>query len=109
MNYVLILVGSILVNNFVMNKFMGICPFLGVSKKVETAFGMGMAVTFVMGVASLVTYFVRLLLVHFGIEYMQTIAFILVIAVLVAQFFNGNFENVFLCVLTLVLFLLMLY
>lgn len=83
MNYVLILVGSILVNNFVMNKFMGICPFLGVSKKVETAFGMGMAVTFVMGVASLVTYFVRLLLVHFGIEYMQTIAFILVIAVLV--------------------------
>lgn len=48
MNYVLILVGSILVNNFVMNKFMGICPFLGVSKKVETAFGMGMAVTFVM-------------------------------------------------------------
>ena len=83
MNYVLILVGSILVNNFVMNKFMGICPFLGVSKKVETAFGMGMAVTFVMGVASLVTYFVRLLLVHFGIEYMQTIAFILLIAVLV--------------------------
>lgn len=54
---------------------------MGVSKKVETAFGMGMAVTFVMGVASLVTYFVRLLLVHFGIEYMQTIAFILVIAV----------------------------
>ena len=94
MNYVLILVGSILVNNFVMNKFMGICPFLGVSKKVETAFGMGMAVTFVMGVASLVTYFVRLLLVHFGIEYMQTIAFILVIAVLVQVYSDKQKEKV---------------
>ena len=83
MNLILILVGAILVNNFVMNKFMGICPFLGVSKKTETAFGMGMAVTFVITIASLVTYFVRQLLVSLHIEYLQTIAFILVIAVLV--------------------------
>ena len=83
MKLVLILIGSMLVNNFVMNKFYGCCPFLGVSKKVETAFGMGMAVIFVITVASLVTYFVRQLLVKLGIEYLQTIAFILVIAVLV--------------------------
>ena len=80
MNLILILIGAMLVNNFVLNKFMGICPFLGVSKKTETAFGMGMAVTFVITVASLVTYFVRQLLVRFGLEYLQTIAFILVIA-----------------------------
>ena len=83
MKLVLILIGSMLVNNFVMNRFYGCCPFLGVSKKVETAFGMGMAVIFVITVASLVTYFVRQLLVALGIEYLQTIAFILVIAVLV--------------------------
>lgn len=83
MNLLLIFVGSLLVNNFVMNRFYGICPFLGVSRKVETAFGMGMAVIFVITVASLVTYFVRKLLVLFGLEYLQTIAFILVIAVLV--------------------------
>ena len=83
-NLWLILLGSILVNNFVMSKFLGICPFLGVSKKVSTATGMGIAVTFVMGVASLVTYFVQYyILVPLGIEYLQTIAFILVIAVLV--------------------------
>ena len=83
MKLVLILIGSMLVNNFVMNRFYGCCPFLGVSKKVETAFGMGMAVIFVITVASLVTYFVRRLLSALGIEYLQTIAFILVIAVLV--------------------------
>ncbi len=83
MNLLLIFVGSLLVNNFVMNRFYGICPFLGVSKKVETAMGMGMAVIFVITVASVVTYFVRKLLVAFGLEYLQTIAFILVIAVLV--------------------------
>ena len=83
-NLWLILLGSILVNNFVMSKFLGICPFLGVSKKVSTAAGMGIAVTFVMAVASLVTYFVQYyILVPLGIEYLQTIAFILVIAVLV--------------------------
>ncbi len=70
MNAVLtILIGSIFVNNFAMSRFYGICPFLGVSKKLETAFGMGMAVTF--------------LLIPLEIEYLQTIAFILVIAVLV--------------------------
>ena len=83
MNLILIFVGAVLVNNFVMNKFMGCCPFLGVSKKTETAFGMGMAVTFVITVASLATYFVRQLLVVLELEYLQTIAFILVIAVLV--------------------------
>lgn len=80
----LIMIGSVLVNNFVMSQFLGICPFLGVSKKTETALGMGMAVTFVMALASLITYFIQAyLLVPLDLEYMQTIAFILVIAVLV--------------------------
>ncbi len=84
MNILLLLVSSILVNNFVLSKFLGCCPFLGVSKKVDTAMGMGMAVTFVMAVASLATYLVqKYLLDPFGLGYMQTIAFILVIAVLV--------------------------
>lgn len=80
----LIVIGSVLVNNFVMSQFLGICPFLGVSKKTETALGMGIAVTFVMALASLITYFIQAyLLVPLDLEYMQTIAFILVIAVLV--------------------------
>lgn len=80
----LIVVGGVLVNNFVMSQFLGICPFLGVSKKTETALGMGMAVTFVMAIASLFTYFVQhYLLIPLNLEYMQTIAFILIIAVLV--------------------------
>ena len=85
MNQILtILIGSIFVNNFAMSRFYGICPFLGVSKKLETAFGMGMAVTFVMAMASLVAYLVNaFLLIPLGLEYLQTIAFILVIAVLV--------------------------
>lgn len=79
-----ICVGAILINNFVLVQFLGICPFLGVSKKVETASGMGFAVVFVMLCASAITWVVQeYLLVPFGIEYMQTIAFILVIAVLV--------------------------
>ena len=83
-NIVLIIIGSVLVNNYVMSQFLGICPFLGVSKKVETAVGMGMAVTFVMGLAALFTYFIQAyVLVPLHLEYMQTIAFILVIAVLV--------------------------
>lgn len=80
---VLLSLTTILANNYVLVKFLGICPFLGVSKKVGTAVGMSVAVTFVMTVASVVTYFVQKLLVSFGIEYMQTVAFILVIAVLV--------------------------
>jgi len=82
--YFTILVGSLLVNNFVMNKFLGICPFLGVSKKFETSMGMGMAVTFVMTMASFVTWMVNTyLLLPFKLAYMQTIAYILVVAVLV--------------------------
>ncbi|MEG2956915.1 MAG: Rnf-Nqr domain containing protein, partial [Christensenellaceae bacterium] len=79
-----ILLSSILVNNYVLSKFLGICPFLGVSKKVETAVGMGMAVTFVMAMASLITYLVQYYILEpLGVGYMQTIAFILVIAALV--------------------------
>jgi len=80
----LLVIGAVLVNNFVLARFLGICPFLGVSKKVETAVGMGMAVIFVMTVASVVTYFVQqYLLVPFDLDYLKTIAFILVIAALV--------------------------
>jgi len=80
----LILLNAVLCNNVLLVQFQGICPFLGVSKKVETAFGMGIAVTFVMALASLVTWLVEhLLLIPLHIEYMQTIAFILVIAALV--------------------------
>ena len=76
-------IGAILVENFVLVQFLGICPFLGVSKKVETAAGMGMAVIFVMGVASAVTWVVNTwVLVPLGLGYMQTVAFILVIATL---------------------------
>lgn len=80
---VLLSLTTILANNYVLVKFLGICPFLGVSKKVSTAVGMSVAVTFVMTVASVVTYFVQILLDAAGIGYMQTVAFILVIAVLV--------------------------
>ena len=80
----IISIGAILINNFVLVQFLGICPFLGVSKKVETATGMGFAVIFVMLCASAITWVVQTyLLERFHIEYMQTIAFILVIAVLV--------------------------
>ena len=75
--------GAILTNNFIFSQFLGICPFLGVSKKIDTAVGMGAAVTFVMGLASAFCYLVNLILVPLHLEYMQTIAFILVIAVLV--------------------------
>jgi electron transport complex protein RnfA len=79
-----ILLSSILINNFVMSRFLGICPFLGVSKRVETAVGMGAAVTFVMAMASLITFIVQYAILEpLNIEYMQTIAFILVIAALV--------------------------
>lgn len=79
-----IVISAILVNNFVLSRFLGICPFLGVSKKVDTALGMGLAVTFVMTMAGIFTYLINeLILVRFNIEYMQTIAFILVIASLV--------------------------
>ncbi len=80
----IILLSSIFVNNFVMSRFLGICPFLGVSKKIETALGMGMAVTFVMALASVITWVLQYaILKPLNIGYMQTIAFILVIAALV--------------------------
>ena len=79
-----IIIGAIFVNNVVLSQFLGICPFLGVSSKVETSLGMGMAVTFVMALAAIVTWCLQnYILVPFGIEYMQTIVFILVIAALV--------------------------
>ena len=78
-----IAIGAILVNNFILSQFLGICPFMGISRKMDTALGMGAAVTFVMGVASAVTYAVNLLLVKLGLGYMQTVAYILVIAALV--------------------------
>ncbi|MGL4738651.1 MAG: electron transport complex subunit RsxA [Cellulosilyticaceae bacterium] len=84
MELILLFIGAALVNNFVLSRFLGICPFLGVSKKVETAVGMGMAVTFVMGLASLISYVVySFLLKPLHLEYIYTVAFILVIASLV--------------------------
>lgn len=81
MEYVLLFVGAILVNNVVFSQFLGICPFLGVSKKLDTALGMGAAVTFVVTIATLVTFGIqKLVLDPFGIQFMQNIAFILVIA-----------------------------
>lgn len=79
-----IVIGAIFVNNVVLSQFLGICPFLGVSSKVDTSLGMGMAVTFVMALSSVVTWAIQnYILAPFGIEYMQTITFILVIAALV--------------------------
>ena len=81
-----ITLGAILANNFIFSQFLGICPFLGVSKKVDTAVGMGVAVTFVMGLASAITWLVNtFILIPLDLGYMQTVAFILVIASL-AQF-----------------------
>ncbi|OQX31808.1 MAG: electron transport complex subunit RsxA [Candidatus Sedimenticola endophacoides] len=82
--YLLIIISTVLVNNFVLVKFLGICPFMGVSKKLETAVGMGMATTFVLTLSSICSYLLNeYLLIPLGIEYLRTIAFILVIAVLV--------------------------
>ena len=84
MEYLYIIVGAVFVNNFVLSQFLGICPFLGVSKKTETALGMGFAVIFVMGIASLITFIVnQYILLPLEIEFLQTIAFILIIASLV--------------------------
>ena len=81
---VAIVIGAIFVNNVVLSQFLGICPFLGVSSKVETSLGMGMAVTFVMALSSVVTWALQTFVLEpFAIEYMQTIVFILVIAALV--------------------------
>ena len=78
-----IILSAILSENFILVKFYGICPFMGVSKKIDTAMGMGMAVTFVMAIASAACYAVNVLLVKLSLDYMQTVAFILVIAAIV--------------------------
>lgn len=84
MEYILMIIGAVLVNNIVLVQFLGICPFLGVSNKVNTALGMGMAVIFVMTLATLVTATLqKYILMPLGITYLQTIVFILVIAALV--------------------------
>lgn len=84
MAYILIFITAIFVNNVVLSQFLGICPFLGVSKKVETASGMAAAVAFVLVIATIVTYLIQVYLLDaFNLGYLQTIAFILVIAALV--------------------------
>lgn len=84
MEYILILISAILVNNVVLSQFLGICPFVGVSKRIDTALGMSAAVAFVMTLATIVTYIVQKCLLNpLGLQYLQTIAFILVIASLV--------------------------
>ncbi|MBF0272668.1 MAG: electron transport complex subunit RsxA [Magnetococcales bacterium] len=83
-DYIMILVSTILVNNFVLTKFLGICPFLGVSKKVETSVGMAYAVVFVITVSSIITWLTqRYILDPLGLDYLRTLAFILIIAALV--------------------------
>ena len=84
MEYLLIFISAIFVNNIIFSQFLGICPFLGVSKKIDTALGMGMAVAFVLTLSAIVTWLIQYyLLVPFGLQYLQTLAFILVIASLV--------------------------
>jgi electron transport complex protein RnfA len=82
--YALILVSTVLVNNFVLVKFLGLCPFMGVSRKLETATGMGLATTFVLTLSSVCSYLINeYLLIPFGLEYLRTIAFIMTIAAVV--------------------------
>lgn len=84
MEYLLIFISAIFVNNIVLSQFLGICPFLGVSQKVNTSLGMSAAVAFVMALATLVTWLVQIYVLNpFGLEYLQTLSFILVIASLV--------------------------
>ena len=84
MEYLLIFISAIFVNNVVLSQFLGICPFLGVSKKLDTAMGMGGAVTFVLKLSTFVTWLLQTYILNpFGLQYLQTLAFILVIAALV--------------------------
>jgi electron transport complex protein RnfA len=84
MEYIIIFIAAVFVNNIVLSQFLGICPFLGVSKKVDTALGMSMAVTFVLTIATIVTFLIqKYILDAFGLAYLQTIVFILIIAALV--------------------------
>lgn len=82
--YLLILVSTVLINNFVLVKFLGLCPFMGVSRKLETAIGMSLATTFVLTLSSMTSYLIyEYMLVPFGLAYLKTISFILVIAAVV--------------------------
>ena len=84
MEYILIFISAIFVNNIILSQFLGICPFLGVSKKVDNALGMGAAVAFVLTLATVVTYLLQIYVLNpFGLQYLQTLSFILVIAALV--------------------------
>ncbi len=84
MEYLLIFISAIFVNNIVLSQFLGICPFLGVSKKIDTAIGMGVAVTFVLTLSTVVTYLVQIYVLNpYHLQYLQTLSFILVIAALV--------------------------
>jgi len=93
-DYLLLFVGTVLVNNFVLVKFLGLCPFMGVSKKLETAMGMGLATTFVMTLASICAWWIDTwILLPLGLTYLRTLAFILVIAVVVQFTRNGGAQN----------------
>lgn len=84
MEYLLIFISAIFVNNIILSQFLGICPFLGVSKKIDTALGMGVAVAFVMTLSTVVTWLIQIYVLNpFGLQYLQTLSFILVIASLV--------------------------
>jgi len=83
-HYLIIIISAAFINNFVLSRFLGLCPFIGVSKRMDSALGMGMAVTFVLTLASIITYLIyRYLLVPFNLLFLQTVTFILVIASLV--------------------------
>jgi len=89
MEYIIIFIAAVFVNNIVLSQFLGICPFLGVSKKIDTAMGMGMAVTFVLTISTIVTFLIqKYILDAFGLAYLQTIVFILIIIL-----FNLNIGN----------------
>ena len=84
MEYIIIFIAAVFVNNIILSQFLGICPFLGVSKKIETAIGMGMAVTFVLTISIIATFLMQVFVLDvFGLQYLQTIVFILIIAILV--------------------------
>ena len=84
MEYLLIFISAIFVNNIILSQFLGICPFLGVSRKIETAMGMGAAVAFVLTLSTVVTWLVQIYILNpLGLQYLQTLTFILIIAALV--------------------------
>ena len=110
MEYILIFISAIFVNNIILSQFLGICPFLGVSQKVSTSLGMSAAVAFVMTLATIVTYLIQHFVLNpLGLQYLQTIAFILVIAALVqmVEILQGDSQIgmfLFSCVKILIVF-----